>query len=92
MEKAGCDMQLALAALPTKEERIEQLKEEYQVWHTHTNCQWHCNYPDTNDLCSRFKIAGSWGRISPNPESTGTVELNSFTADCYVGLFVINIC
>lgn len=35
MEKAGCDMQLALAALPTKEERIEQLKEEYQVNYDH---------------------------------------------------------
>lgn len=31
MEKAGVDMQMALASLPSTEERIDQLKEEYQV-------------------------------------------------------------
>lgn len=31
MEKSGVDIQMALASLPTKEERMEQLKEEYQA-------------------------------------------------------------
>lgn len=31
MEKAGVDMQIALASLPTKTERMEQLKEEYLI-------------------------------------------------------------
>lgn len=31
MEKAGVDMQIALASFPTKSERMEQLKEEYTV-------------------------------------------------------------
>lgn len=31
MEKAGVDMQMTLASLPSAEERIEQLKEEYEV-------------------------------------------------------------
>lgn len=31
MEKAGVDMQMTTASLPTTDERIEQLKEEYQV-------------------------------------------------------------
>lgn len=32
MEKAGVDMQMTLASLPTKEQRIDQLKEEYKVF------------------------------------------------------------
>lgn len=31
MQRAGADMQLAMATQPTKNERIEQLKEEYAV-------------------------------------------------------------
>lgn len=31
MEKAGFDTQMTMASLPTTDERMEQLKEEYQV-------------------------------------------------------------
>lgn len=31
IEKSGNDIQMALASLPTKEERMEQLKDEYQA-------------------------------------------------------------
>lgn len=42
MEKAGVDMQMALASLPTKDERIEQLKDEYQV---RKRVHWAINLP-----------------------------------------------
>lgn len=38
MEKAGVDMQMAVASLPSTEERIEQLKEEYQVSDVYVCC------------------------------------------------------
>lgn len=37
MQKAGVDMQIAMASIPTKNERIEQLKDEYTV-RVHCQC------------------------------------------------------
>lgn len=54
MSKSGMDVQIAMAGLPTTAERIEQLKEEYQVDENIDN-----PIIETYERTNRFKFSSS---------------------------------
>lgn len=73
MEKAGVDTQMAMASLATTDERIEQLKEEYQVrQHSIRHKQSAVLVYDVNNNCL---FPGSRGRISPYYRTSAALRI-----------------